>query len=268
MKDYLERLQNEEIEILRAIDHACEELGINYVIISGTLLGAVRHKGFIPWDDDIDVGMTREDFDLFLEKGQDYLPYHLFIQHYTTEPNDNKIYIKVRNKNTIFIENDTEEADICHGIFVDVFPFDRCKRGKERSEYRIRKKFNLLVQCYSRNTIQTILNPIKRVGAFLIHYTVCKLVPLKWTLKNEEHRRRKLNEVGDDCYLLNQFKWDGTATHDELFSRKQFVFGQDMFWGPSNYDSILRRFYGDYMKIPPVEKQITHKPKLVQFEDE
>ena len=265
MDDYLQRLQAEEVNILCAIDEACEKLNINYVIISGTLLGAIRHKGFIPWDDDIDIGMERADFDRFLKEGQNFLPDHLFIQHYTTEKNDNKIYIKVRNKKTLFIENDTEDADVCHGIFVDVFPFDRCKKGAEQKEYRKRTIFNLLVQCYSVNTIKTIQNPIKRVAAYSINMTYCKIVPIYKILAKEEKRRKKLDSIGDDCYLLNMFIWNGTVTKKELFDRKKYLFGQNYFWGPVNYDSILKKYYGEYMVIPPVEKQITHKPKVVKF---
>ena len=171
MQSYLKQLQELEIEILEAIDNTCEKLDISYIIISGTLLGAIRHKGFIPWDDDIDIGMTRNDFFLFLKNGQKYLPNHLFIQHYTTEPNDNKIYIKVRNKDTLFIENDTEDINICHGIFVDVFPFDKCKKGKYNTkiEYYRRKKYNTLVQCYSKKTVMSIINPVKRGIANIIH---------------------------------------------------------------------------------------------------
>ena len=266
MENYLERLQTEEINILQAIDEACEKLDLEYVIISGTLLGAVRHKGFIPWDDDIDIGMEREHFDRFLKEGQKLLPEHLFIQHYTTEKNDNKIYIKVRNRNTLFIENDTENADICHGIFVDIFPFDKCKKGKERKEFRKRTIFNLLVQCYSVNTIQTIQNPVKRLCANIINKTCCKVIPIYRILELEENRRKKLDSVGDDCYLLNMFVWNGTVTKNELFNRRKYLFGQHYFWGPVDYDSVLRKYYGEYMIIPPTEKQITHKPKAVRFE--
>lgn len=266
MNTYLARLQAEEIQILQAVDKACEKLNIKYVIISGTLLGAIRHKGFIPWDDDMDIGMERSDFDKFLKEGQNHLPKHLFIQHYTTEKNDNKIYIKVRNKNTLFVENDTEDMDVCQGIFVDVFPFDKCKIGKEKHEYRKRVAFNLLVQCYSDKTIKTVQNPIKRLCAIIVNKTYCKFVPILKVLKREEARRKKLDARGDDCYLLNMFAWNGTVTSDELFSRTKYLFENNYFWGPIDYDDILKKYYGDYMIIPPVEKQITHKPKKVLFE--
>lgn len=267
MNAYLKRLQSEEILILRAIDKACEILNLHYVIIAGTLLGAIRHKGFIPWDDDIDIGMERADFDKFLKEGHKYLPDNLFIQHYTTEKNDNKIFIKVRNKNTLFIENDTEDLDICHGIFVDVFPFDRCKIGGEKKERRKRKKFNLLVQCYSINAINTIQNPMKKFLAQFINKTWCKIIPMKKFLTKEEKRRKILDAIGDDCYLLDAFYGDESVTKKELFDRKKYQFEKDYFWGPINYDSVLKKYYGDYMTIPPVENQITHKPKKVRFDE-
>lgn len=267
MDSYLRRLQKEELQILSAVDEVCDKLGLSYVIISGTLLGAVRHKGFIPWDDDIDIGMDRADFDKFLKEGQQYLPKHLFIQHYSTEKNDNKIFIKIRNKNTLFIENDTEDDNICHGIFIDVFPFDKCKKGEEEREYKRRAKFNLLVQCYSTKTVNTVQNPLKRFFAKTVNKTYCKVFPLCKVLRKEENRRRTLDAVGDDCYLLNMFSWNGTVTRAELFVRRRYEFEGQYFWGPVSYDSVLKKYYGDYMSIPPVEKRITHQPKMVEFED-
>jgi len=267
MVDYLERLHREEINILQAVHDACEKMGIKYVIISGTLLGAVRHKGFIPWDDDIDLGMSRSDFDLFLKCGQEYLPSHLFIQHYTTEPCDNKIFIKVRNRLSTFIENDTERLNICHGIYIDIFPFDKCINGKERKEYNRRTVFNSLVQCYSVNAIKTIQNKAKRGFAFLIHFSFCKFIPIYRLLQYEEFRRKKLDKIGEDCYLLNMFVWNGTVTYSELFEREKYQFEDKLFWGPKKYDGILKKYYGDdYMVLPPIDRRITHKPKVVSFD--
>lgn len=82
----LQALQNCEKSILEAFVKACEELGLNYYLLGGTLLGAVRHEGFIPWDDDIDVGMLREDYEKFLNEGQKYLPEYYFIQTHHTDP--------------------------------------------------------------------------------------------------------------------------------------------------------------------------------------
>lgn len=88
MHDYgydLKALQAKEIEILQAVHDACEKLGIEYTIGHGTLIGAVRHKGFIPWDDDIDICMTRDNYDVFIREGQKYLPPNLRIQHVLLE---------------------------------------------------------------------------------------------------------------------------------------------------------------------------------------
>jgi lipopolysaccharide cholinephosphotransferase len=84
----------------------------------------MKYKGFIPWDDDLDVGMPREDYEVFLEKAQDMLPGNIFLQNYKTEKNFPQIYSKLRNSNTAFIENGAKHLDINHGIFMDVFPLD------------------------------------------------------------------------------------------------------------------------------------------------
>lgn len=269
MDNYLERLQNKEIEMLKAISNVCDKLDLTYVIISGTLLGSVRHRGFIPWDDDIDIGMPREDYEVFLKEGQKLLPSNLFIQHYSTERETNNLYIKVRDVNTVFLENDNQNANICHGIFIDVFPFDRIKTsfcGPKREYYR-RRVFNIISGCYSKEYVESVRNPYKRMVGKLIHKTICSLKDQNSFLKKEDLRRKKLNSCGNDCYLLNMFIWNDVVTYEELFDRELMQFGEEEFYGPKQYDKVLTKYYGaDYMQLPPVEKRITHKPLKVIFD--
>ena len=120
----LKKLQSIETEMFRVFIEVCEKLNLRYYVLGGTLLGAVRHGGFIPWDDDIDLGMPRDDYEVFLREAPSLLPSHLFLQNYRTDPEYCLNITKIRNTGTTFIEYESRQQDICHGVFIDIFPLD------------------------------------------------------------------------------------------------------------------------------------------------
>ncbi len=266
----LKKLQQKEIEILKHIDAACERLNIKYFIFYGTLLGAVRHGGFIPWDDDMDICMLRDDYEKFLREGAKYLPENLFIQHYTTEPETNNLFIKVRDKNTLFLEKASAELDICHGIFVDVFPIDKISAdgGIRRREFEKRQSFGKLICLYSLGEISDIKNPRRRIACRLAHYTVCRLIPKYRLMEREDKRRKKLNAEGGEFYLRDSQYDRGCGKLTEIEGRRKYPFDGEEFYGPENSGEVLGALYGDYMKLPPPEKRRTHKPLRIEFQKE
>ena len=110
----LNRLKAIELEMLRSFIEVCKELDLKYYLLGGTLLGAVRHKGFIPWDDDIDIGMPRKDYEVFISKAQNLLPVHLFVQTFQTDPQFPSAYCKIRNSNTTFLETAVKKINMNH----------------------------------------------------------------------------------------------------------------------------------------------------------
>jgi len=108
----LKKLKDMEVSMLRECISVCEKLGIKYYLIGGTLLGAVRHGGFIPWDDDIDIAMTRADYEVFVSKAQEFLPNNLFLQTNKTDPEALMNFAKIRNSDTAFIETSTKDLAI------------------------------------------------------------------------------------------------------------------------------------------------------------
>ena len=125
--EQLNELKKSELEIFKSFLTVCEKLNVKYYLVEGTLLGAVRHKGFIPWDDDIDVGMLREDYELFIEKATEFLPENLFLQTYITDTEYSHGFAKIRNSQTTFIESNVRDCKINHGIYIDIFPLDNCE---------------------------------------------------------------------------------------------------------------------------------------------
>lgn len=267
----LKALQSKEIEILQAVHDVCEELGIEYVIMHGTLLGAVRHGGFIPWDDDIDICMVRDSYDVFIEKGQDLLPHNLKIQHVRYEKECPNIFAKVRDVNTAFLHSEHVDLDINQGVFIDIFPIDRVKSGKLdiTAEYYRKRLFNIINECYDYAYVKSIKRRSSKIIGFIIHYVITKgimrLVSRSSFILREENRRRKLHYKGDDCTFISIYK-KITGKYTLFTDRTMYDFAGHKVYGPKNYNEALSALYGDYMKVPSKEQQITHKPLFVDLE--
>ena len=123
-KDYKKKLQSKIFEMLKDIDKLCKENDIEYYLISGSALGAVRHKGFIPWDDDLDIGMTDENYFKFLKICEEKLDKDkYFVQTPKTEKNYYLSFAKIRDITTTLVEENNVDIDITYGVYIDVFPF-------------------------------------------------------------------------------------------------------------------------------------------------
>lgn len=126
----MNELQQAEFALLKAFDQVCAKLGLKYFLVCGSALGAAKYRGFIPWDDDIDVALYREDYEIFCAHAAALLPEHLFVQNYRTDPAFPAIYSKLRDSNTTYIEKSARHLPIHHGIFIDVFPLDGYPDGR------------------------------------------------------------------------------------------------------------------------------------------
>ena len=136
-------LQEKEFKILEKFIQVCEELKLDYFLVCGSALGAVKYGGFIPWDDDIDVALFRDDYNRFINEAPILLPPNLFLQNCHSEEKFPTIYSKLRDSETTFIEKSAKFLPINHGIYIDVFPLDGYPKGKiERSVFEIKKKLS------------------------------------------------------------------------------------------------------------------------------
>ena len=118
----LQEIHKDLLELLKAFKNVCDKEGIWYTLAFGTVLGAVRHKGFIPWDDDIDIGMTRDNYEKFIKIANTKLSEEFFLQTMETEEETPFYFAKVRKNKTKFIEKYVKDINMNHGIFIDIFP--------------------------------------------------------------------------------------------------------------------------------------------------
>lgn len=246
------------LEILCEIHKICVENNIRYWLVGGTLIGAVRHKGFIPWDDDCDVGMLREDFNKFLEVAPGCLSAGLHLQTRDVEPEYHLPFAKIRKDGTLLVESgETGNENYHHGIFVDVFPYDRYSSATFLNWMHWGKHFRDRRNRYKRHSWKRVLVTFYTNVIMGIPVVFTRMIG-KWFVGHPERygdKNSKYISFGMECRVncVN-------LVEDYLpvrLSEKCFE-GYD-FYVPANSDAVLSAEYGkDYMQLPPIEKRTTH----------
>ncbi len=160
--EQLSKLQSIELGILKTTIGVIKKMGLRYMAIGGTALGAKKYKGFIPWDDDIDIAMPREDYEKFIKNAQQFFPSGFFVQSVYSDPNYCFGVSKVRKIDTIFEEMNTSKLNIVNGVFIDIFPIDGYIKGKTSDKfiYKLRqaKISSSLLQCKKKSFKNLVLN--------------------------------------------------------------------------------------------------------------
>lgn len=257
----IKQVQEIEYEILIEFDRICKECNIPYQLIAGTLLGAVRHQDFIPWDDDIDVCMRRSDFDTFLKECSGRLGNKYFLQTCQTDPKSVVQFAKIRKNGTVY-ENDTDNLKDTHtGIWIDIFPLDNTKAGTiyEKIQYFEVTVLYSIITSSVKNRVVACKCLWKRILRYLF-YGLTKIIP-KSVFERRLHSVMTRYDGADVGYISNYSNGTGWCYTGHVRKSEGFYdtilmkFHNDMFPVPHNYDEILRYAYGDYMKFPPIEKR-------------
>ena len=257
-------------DILDAIHKICEKHNIKYFLDAGTLLGAVRHQGFIPWDDDADIGMLREDYNKFIEVCKKELPKNLFLQTFETDKYYDVFPVpcKIRYNGTILFERDLKDNYKMHnGVYVDIIPYDSLP--KSRFVYKVQRliSFNIL------KSLKRIANmPDKLSFKNLFTYSFYKTVTLIFPYK----RRKKFfdflikwNDVNSEymAYGVDTFWFEYIYKKEYFFDLIKLNFEGKQFYAPRNYDAILTQLYGDYMKLPPEDERVWHSKEIKKLKN-
>ena len=248
----LDELRNIQLDILDKIDEYCRKNNLRYSLGGGTLLGAVRHKGYIPWDDDIDIMLPRPDYDKFIrEFGSLYE--HLKVQNYL---NDEACYIpfsKVFDNRTTLIE-----PGMINGIYVDVFPIEGLPKEEDIDAYLAKqdKLLNIV-------TKTTRYYRFKKGKLWLyIKYLLKRLVypPRESAIKELENLYHSsdfdISELSGA--ITGRYKRKEIMTSDVFKSYIDLPFEGRTYSAITDFDSYLTKHYGDYMKLPPKDQQVSN----------
>ena len=270
-KGVLARLQAEELEILCTVAEMCERLGITYFIDGGTCLGAVRHGGFIPWDDDIDIGIPHRDYLRFLELAPTELPEGFELVTYEKEPAQTAFWAKVVKSGTRFIDGAAAEAGHEQRIFADIFdyrPLDSDPARRERQ--RRRANFWQKVSYLSRITDPRKLDGSQYSLPLRIVFKCANLFIRTFFSKAFIKKRFEAAWEGDDAgelWINASYSLDKPCARETLFPTRAIEFAGKNFQGPNNTHQYLQDVYGDYMTLPPEDKRHTHVPQILDFGD-
>ena len=241
------------IDIVIQIDKVCRKHGLKYFLMYGSILGAIRHKGFIPWDDDIDLTMPRKDYDKFINLSEDFEePY--FLQTPYTDKEFLFSFARVRNSNTTSYSEVFKKQNMNHGIFVAIFPLDNCVIENDEIIYEQNKKMARMNSAYMRRNYPNLSNEDKmRVEEFgdnnplSIYENIHKLA--------KSHSKERTKYIGHLACAIYPYKKQ--CFYKEDFDQMVYVeFEKDFsFPVPNGWKRILEQIYGDYMTFPPVEQR-------------
>lgn len=245
-------LQNREFQMLKLLVELCDRLNVRYYLVCGSVLGAVKYGGFIPWDDDMDIGLLRSDYERFIREAPAFLPDWAFLQNYHTDQEFPHIFSKLRDSNTTFIERGVENLAMNHGVYVDIFPLDGYpQKPLDQFVFDIRKK--------------VMRRMIDHVRQRKIMYRLGFLKNTSQILERLDRLYKKYPPQGSDI-LCNHGNWQGKL---EYAGRTQYGKGtQAIFEGlrviiPEKYDEYLTQKYGDWHADPPEDKKKSHHDIVV-----
>ena len=261
-KDYKRKLQLKILDIVKDIDDVCKKNNIEYYILYGSALGAIRHKGFIPWDDDFDIGMTYDNYVKFLEVCEQQLDKN---KYYVQTPDKEEDYYlsfsKIRDITTTLIEEGNKDIDIVRSIYVDVFPIVGCPENKfKEGILKINRAFMLSA---NKNIINNkILKNIFNI--------ILKIFGRKRILKYTTKRCFKY-DCNSSKYWVSIADGDGFQQNKiskDVYGKPKYIeFEDTKLPVPEKTDEYLKNIYGDYMKIPSKEeiKAREHTPYFLDF---
>ena len=273
LEGVLERLQATELEMLLVIDQICRDNDIPYFIDSGTCLGAIRHGGFIPWDDDIDIAMGLDDYRRFLQVAPRALPAGLSLHTADNTRNFPTLWAKVYKDGTRFLTTSEREADMDHEIFVDIFPYVNVDERPEVSA-RQHRRLALLQDLSYLNVLEhpmvyqrSRFTKLAVAACVAAHHTFARPFPPTRVLRMAQ-KAMEVERPGTEwrpAFAFSSLKTN--VPGESLFPVKPIMFAGHEVLGPADPDLYLRTLYGDYMELPPVEKRHAHTPEVLDFGD-
>ena len=266
-KERFRRMQLTELEMLIEFDRVCRENSISYVLVTGSMLGAVRHKGFIPWDDDADVAMLREEYERFKQHSAELNSDICYFQDHDTDQEYRWGYGKLRRTGTKYVRVGQEHLKCKTGIFVDVFPLDDVPIS-------VLGQMIQDLHCFClRKILWSEVGKYCEKGTKRILYRFLSLIPTSFVFKQlkmytNKSKNSTPNKVrtltvpaSGKLYYKSERIRDRYGMPKSWFQeREEYEFEGHLLYGTKDYNAILRHFFRDYMTLPPEDKRQQHSP--------
>ncbi len=255
-----------ELDLLQKFISVCDKYNLKWFVIAGTLIGAVRHKGFIPWDDDIDVAMPREDYEMFKTLSHEFVhPY--FLQHPDTEVGYGFSFMKIRNSDTTALSETMRYCNMNHGIFLDVFPLDNVTEDsfeKERADiYNLIMTNSLKMKLTNPTPSDTdnALIPLYSEDLGSLQNVCCKIDEI--AMRHQHENTKHISWTTLTIYSNEKSLWLRSSFEDYIVMDFEGIPVRV----PIGYDEVLTRNYGNYMEFPPIADRGMWHRRLTQIPD-
>lgn len=238
------------LRLLRELDRVCKQLNIPYVLYAGTLLGAVRHEGFIPWDDDLDVLMLRKDYLRFLAEAPALLNADTFYLQKEFSQHWPLFFSKLRLNGTACLEKiHPKDPEMHQGIYIDVFPCDNAHPTPWGRRLQFAASKVVIAKALDKRGYDT------DSAAKKVFITLCRLLPQKPFLKLVQNEKAGGDTV--HTFLAGAHKYDKNVIPRRFLTQRcEVTFEGGTYPAPADYDACLRLLYGDYMQLPPPEERM------------
>jgi len=266
--EVIRKIQLIELEMLKELDRICRRHQISYIIEAGTLLGAVRHGGFIPWDDDLDVRMLRKEYDRFCEVCQEELNSDYFLQTYRTDPGYRWGYARILKNGTVYKRKGQHKMTARNGVFIDIFPDDNLPEGC------FSNKICTCISWLCRKLLYSEVGALNRKKFISwLGFSFLNLFPKEWGHKGMEYLAKRYQ--GTDTARVRCFAWGSEAEALGILKKWHTETENIRFEGltvpaPKDRNGFLMHFFGeDYMTPPPEDKRVLgHPADYIDFGDE
>lgn len=255
----LRKVQLLQVEALKEVDRICKKYLIKYYMTSGTLIGAVRHKGFIPWDDDIDIAMLRSDYDKFLSCSQGELGDKYFLQNYQTDIDYYPALTRVCIMGTYLNDKHIRHLKCNKALYLDIFPLDNVPAEERMQKKQARKIHVISKLMFYKSGIVFLNGPL---FVKLVAKKVLQVLLLPVSLKFLHQRREnamleysKQNTI-NVCSTASKYGYKVQVMPLSIYGEPVLLdFEGGMYYAPQEWDTHLKKIYGDYMVLPPEDKR-------------
>ena len=266
--EVLKKLQECQMQILDEVERICEKHGLNCFIMGGNLIGAIRHKGFIPWDDDIDIAMMREDYDKFLEIAKKEIDGKFFVDYQGNNEHYYLPFAKVRLNDSLYEEPVQKDYEGHKGIWIDIFPLDNANQEDSlfiRIQTVIKSNIHFITAIKEGVTSEKN-SVLKGILKFIFKpISTKKLVDI-------QQKVMKWNKNPNATYCISFGARYGmkkqTMPKTVFLPTTKLEYENRVYSAPGNYIEYLERVYPGYMTLPPEEKRVTHNPRRIKFPGE
>lgn len=269
----LRKLQMVTLDIIKLFADICEKHNLRYFMVGGTMLGAVRHKGFIPWDDDVDMGMPRPDYERFMKIVHKELPAGYSFLNYKQNKQYKRYFSRIVNNN-VKIYNNSNSVEIIENAWLDIFPYDGMPEGKLRQKLHFYRLTFWRVM-YHASCFDELVN-LNRPGRPKYQQMIINFIhKTKFGHNFNTYKLMRRIEKG-----LRKYDYDKSGTvvsffgaymQKEIISKKifgklaKYDFEDTKFWGAEHYDTFLRHYYGDYMTPPADADKDKHSIRKIEY---